>query len=562
MRSGSHDEVRHPHRGGPRHRDRAASGALWNATCNAPWACAGIASSGPSSSARTDRSFARSRRPFCQVEGHYDDARKPKLAVFKFASCDGCQLSLLDAEDELLAVADKLRVRAFSRSDRADRARALTTSHWSKARSPRLPMRERIREIRRQCRVSGHDRRLRHRRRHPGLAELGRPSTNSSSAVYARPEYIKTLATSTAIAEHVPVDFELRGCPINTRQLLEVLRRPACRAAGRGRRSHASASTANGKATCASPWPGNSLPGSGDAMPAAARICPTYDRGCYGCFGPAPQAESGEPDATIACHAARPRDDIVRLLRSFNGYAPGIPRGKRSPGLADDSPASPNAIDKPHDATDRARFRVEALTRVEGEGGLFVRLCGDRVDERASSTIFEPPRFFEALLRGRALRRSARHHGADLRHLPGRLPDERGTCPGSGAAAVIRRADSRDLRRLLYCGEWIESHVLHMHLLHAPDFLGYRERPRHGRATFPRRSIAGCALKKHGNQLLALFGGRAIHPINVAVGGFYRLPDPGAVARLIPDFEWGLAGRDRSHAVDGLVRISGIRRGL
>ena len=97
----------------------------------------------------------------------------------------------------------------------------------------------------------------------------------------------------------------------------------------------------------------------------------------------------------------------------------------------------------------------------------------------------------------------------------------------------------RRLRRLLYCGEWIESHALHIHLLHAPDFLGYPSGLEMA-GDFREEVERGLRLKKHGNQLLELFGGGAIHPINVAVGGFYRLPDRAAVDRLVPDFEWGL----------------------
>ncbi len=125
---------------------------------------------------------------------------------------------------------------------------------------------------------------------------------------------------------------------------------------------------------------------------------------------------------------------------------------------------------------------VKELARVEGEGALYMRASGDRVEE-ARLDIYEPPRFFEAFLRGRGLHRAAGHHRPDLRHLPGRLPDERVPARSRTPAASPSRSRSRDLRRLLYCGEWIESHALHIYLLHAPDFLGYRERDRDGRAT-------------------------------------------------------------------------------
>ena len=107
------------------------------------------------------------------------------------------------------------------------------------------------------------------------------------------------------------------------------------------------------------------------------------------------------------------------------------------------------------------------------------------------------------------------------------------------ALGVEVNGELRKLRRLLYCGEWIESHALHVHLLHAPDFLGY-DGAVDGAGTCRRHRARGLRLKKHGNQLLDVLGGRAVHPINVAVGGFHRLPRRAELARLVPDFEWGL----------------------
>ena len=122
---------------------------------------------------------------------------------------------------------------------------------------------------------------------------------------------------------------------------------------------------------------------------------------------------------------------------------------------------------------------------------------------------------------------SAGHHRADLRHLPGRLPDERLSTRWRRRAASRSPARSGDLRRLLYCGEWIESHALHMYLLHAPDFLGYDgaiEMARDHRDVVER----ALRLKKAGNDADGRVGGRAVHPVNVRVGGFYRDADPAA----------------------------------
>ncbi len=164
---------------------------------------------------------------------------------------------------------------------------------------------------------------------------------------------------------------------------------------------------------------------------------------------------------------------------------------------------------------------VDYLARVEGEGAFKVTLRDGRV-EMAEFRIFEPPRFFEALLRGRAF--------TEAPDITARIC---GICPVAYQMSSIHAMENalgvtvdgpiRDLRRLLYCGEWIESHVLHIYMLHAPDFLGYE-----GVADMARDHgdmvRLGLSLKKIGNEILTFLGGREIHPINVRVGGFYRVP--------------------------------------
>jgi sulfhydrogenase subunit alpha len=166
---------------------------------------------------------------------------------------------------------------------------------------------------------------------------------------------------------------------------------------------------------------------------------------------------------------------------------------------------------------------VPGLARVEGEGALHVRVRDGSVDD-VRLEIYEPPRFFEAFLRGR------RH--TEPPDITARIC---GICPVAyqmSACAAIEDAcgvtvppEIADLRRLLYCGEWIESHVLHIYLLHAPDFLGYDSALTLGR-DHPELLERGLELKKAGNDLIELIGGRAIHPVNVRVGGFYRTPEP------------------------------------
>jgi coenzyme F420-reducing hydrogenase alpha subunit len=167
-------------------------------------------------------------------------------------------------------------------------------------------------------------------------------------------------------------------------------------------------------------------------------------------------------------------------------------------------------------------IRTDYLARVEGEGAMYVKLDGrDVVDVKLR--IYEPPRFFEALLRGRAF--------TEAPDITARIC---GICPVAYQMSAVRAMEDacgvaiddgplRDLRRLLYCGEWIESHSLHVYMLHAPDFLGY---PGAVEMARDHRHLveSGLQMKKAGNALMALVGGREIHPINVRVGGFYRAP--------------------------------------
>ncbi|MBI4604874.1 MAG: Ni/Fe hydrogenase subunit alpha [Planctomycetes bacterium] len=182
-------------------------------------------------------------------------------------------------------------------------------------------------------------------------------------------------------------------------------------------------------------------------------------------------------------------------------------------------------------------YVVDYLTRVEGEGAFYLRVRGRKVEE-ARLAIFEPPRFFEALLRGRSF--------AEVPDIVARIC---GICPVAyqmssvraieNAFAMAPAAEVRRLRRLLYCGEWIESHALHVYLLHAPDFLGYEsavEMARDHREAVER----GLRMKRTGNELLAVLGGRAIHPVSVRVGGFTKAPALSALWALRADLARGL----------------------
>lgn len=244
-------------------------------------------------------------------------ADRPTLAVWKFASCDGCQLSLLDCEGELLAVTDRIRIAHFPEATRTriDGPWDLSLVEGSVT-TPEAA--EHIREIRRRsktlitigaCATSGGIQALRNFADVEAFTRL----------VYAHPDYIETLATSDAIAAHVPVDYELRGCPINKEQLLEVIsaflygRRPQvssasvceeCKRAG-----HVCVTVAHGT-PCLGPV----------THAGCGALCPGFHRGCYGCYGPkeTPNAPSLTEKLTAL---GMPRAERVRFYRTFNAGA-------------------------------------------------------------------------------------------------------------------------------------------------------------------------------------------------------------------------------------------------
>ena len=182
-------------------------------------------------------------------------------------------------------------------------------------------------------------------------------------------------------------------------------------------------------------------------------------------------------------------------------------------------------------------IKVDYLARVEGEGALLVKVKNKNVTD-VRFRIFEPPRFFEAFLRGRSY--------TEAPDITARIC---GICPVAYQMSSVHAIENafgiqvtgplRDLRRLLYCGEWIESHVLHVFMLHAPDFLGYQDAIQMAKDHGPLVKQA-LALKKIGNDIVNLIGGREIHPINVRVGGFYRLPTKEELSKLEERLKWAI----------------------
>ncbi|NWJ94906.1 MAG: Ni/Fe hydrogenase subunit alpha [Chloroflexi bacterium] len=180
-------------------------------------------------------------------------------------------------------------------------------------------------------------------------------------------------------------------------------------------------------------------------------------------------------------------------------------------------------------------IRVDNLTRVEGEGALYVKIKDDLV-ENVQLKIYEPPRFFEAFLRGR--------HYEEVPDITARIC---GICPIAYQVTAVQAMEDafglkvddqiRALRKLIYCGEWIESHVLHVFMLHAPDFLGYADAIEMAK-DHPEIVQRSLQMKKVGNQIVTLLGGREIHPINLRVGGFYKVPEKKDFAQLAERLKW------------------------
>ncbi|MFN8222468.1 MAG: nickel-dependent hydrogenase large subunit [Gaiellales bacterium] len=187
------------------------------------------------------------------------------------------------------------------------------------------------------------------------------------------------------------------------------------------------------------------------------------------------------------------------------------------------------------DETRIREIRTDYLARVEGEGAMRVVVRGGEVED-IEFRIFEPPRFFEALLRGRQFTEAPDITARICGICP--IAYMASACNAMEAACGVALPDElRRLRRLIYCGEWIESHVLHLAMLHAPDFLGYDGAIE---LAGDQRDLVETALrlKLAGNELMRVVGGREIHPVNLKVGGFYRTPTKAELAALVPELEW------------------------
>ena len=439
---------------------------------------------------------------------------RPSLAVWKFASCDGCQLTLLDCEDELLAVADQLEIAYFLEASSATVAGPYDLSLVEGSITTPEDA-ERIRTIRTQsrtlvtigaCATAGGIQALRN------FGDVG----ELMQIVYATPAYLSTLTTSTPISDHVTVDFELRGCPIDRQQLLEVI---SAFLVGR-------APGVPDQSVCVeckpeiqrlrARRPGHTVPGAGHPC-RMWRALSELPPGVLWVFRAGRGRERRCHGAGVGRHgdaAGRDRPSVPHL----QCVGRTVPIRARWPC---DRPRAEEEADMTHRASGSRALSTGALARVEGEGAMRVEVRdGELVDVQLN--IYEPPRFFEGFLRGRGFEEPV--------DITARIC---GICPVAyqlSACAAIEDAlgitidePLRQLRRLLYCGEWIESHTLHIHFLHAPDFMGYDSAV--AMAAEHRNAVTrGLEIKKIGNEILEVLGGRAIHPVNVKVGGFYRAP--------------------------------------
>ena len=376
---------------------------------------------------------------------------------------------------------------------------------------------------------------------------------NALAIVYASPQYVETLACSRPASAYVAVDLELPGCPINKHQLVGVLGQMLAGARPKVpnhslclecKRQHLVCVLVAHGAPCMGP-----ITSTGCGV-----LCPSYDRPCFSCFGPSTQPNTSTLARRFAQLGLRAGGDpaaVPDLLRERRGFQ----ERRATPCRANlNQPMTPGAGAGSAQPGTRT-IRVAAMARVEGEGALTIHMSNGQVDD-VRLRIFEAPRFFEALLRGRSI--------TEVPDITARIC---GICPVAYQMSSCHALEAllgvtlpdplRSLRRLLYCGEWIESHVLHIAFLHAPDFLGYESAfaVAQDRPEFAGRLRDALELKKAGNAIVDLVGGRAIHPINVRLGGFYRAPRQSRTRRAGGTAQARAGNQPRTGSLDGGARL-------
>ena len=354
------------------------------------------------------------------------------------------------------------------------------------------------------------------------------------ATVYAHPEYIESLATAKPVREVVEVDLELRGCPVDPGQLREVLtallagRRPQIREEAVcmecKRKSLACVLVVGGQA-CLGPV----------TQAGCGAICPSMGRGCYGCFGPKEMANAKGLAAGLV-HRGRTREEVGQLFAGINAWAEpfrAVVADAGGPETNEGRHARCTVVTlRPRPSSTTSTSVTSPASRARASLKLRLR-DGDR-DRGAPLD-----------LRGAALLRAPRRRadGDELLDIVARIC---GICPIAYQMTAVHAFESlygveidpevRALRRLLYAGEWIQSHALHVYLLHAPDFLGY---PSALAMAADHKEVVerGLRLKKIGNAIMAILGGRAIHPVSVRIGGFSKAPRVEQLEAIRPELD-------------------------
>ena len=445
---------------------------------------------------------------------------RPTLAVWKFASCDGCQLSLLDCEAELLALTRAVRIAHFTEMSRATVAGPYDVSLVEGSITTAADV-ERIKDVRAASRTPHHHRGVRGRRRDPGPAQLRRagPPTRASST--PTPSTSTTSVTSTPISAHVQGRLRAPRLPDRPRPAPRGAARPAGRSAP-GDRGPLGLPGVQGARHGVPPGAGGT-PCLGPVTRAGCgALCPASAGAASGASGRARGPTRASLVARLVDGADAGDGTAVRDLQRGRARLPRPVRARGRPRPGRPDAASEGRRDpRPQSIAYRSASRACPASRARAR-------CASRCatgSRDVALDIFEPPRFFEAMLVGR--------HVSEAPDITARIC---GICPVAyqmAACAAMEDAcgvtvDERisALRRLLYCGEWIQSHALHVYLLHAPGLPRLRGRGRAGRAG-PAAVERGLQTQAGRNLVMETVGGRAVHPVNVRVGGLL----PGARPR-------------------------------
>ncbi len=421
-----------------------------------------------------------------------NDPARPRVAVHKFSSCDGCQLAFLNLGADLLTLAERVELVHFAEAGPLDPDTEVDVSFVEGSVSTPEDL-ERIRHIRAHskiliaigaCATSGGIQGLRN----------GADTDAWTAQIYEHPEAISSLERSTPIADHVRVDFEIWGCPINSRQMLAAVNSLLLGVVPRDNADKVCTECKRLGHPCVMVTRGIACMGPVTRAGCGA-LCPGLGRDCY-----------GTPTPTRWQRSSRRR-----------GSAPTRSCGASSRSTARRRPSAPPPT-RPGAApmTEQNRsvaIHVPVLARVEGEGALDLRIEDGDI-RQLRLRIFEPPRYFEKFVEGRS-----------YTEIPDMVARICGICPVAYQVTAAQAFEklfgvelspwAQAMRRVFYCGEWIQSH--------APDFFGCGNAIELAKIA-PEEVRRGLAIQGLGNELMDLFGARSVHPVGVRIGGFHGAP--------------------------------------